>query len=188
MTDLQLKRLYWPAWNAAFKANWKRDRGSVVALREFDSGSVGGQVVGIATAAARREARGIAADDLRHACHQAAVGRDVSSSQLSNAELDRVLTLFRLLANPDDLDAVMDLQDPSRQARRRKEWYVANCGLPAAYVAKVALDKFGRSDVDGLRLDQLTDLVRTLQSRLRSRGARKPAPAAPAPPVGDQPF
>ena len=189
MTESQAKKMYWPAWGLAFRANWVRDRGTVRQVRDWADGSIGARVWAEGVAAARQLVRGVTADDLRHACHVVALGRQVSSSKLTNSELDRVMSIMRHLADPDDLDAVMDIEDPDRAARRRKEWWIANCGLPAGYVATVSAAKFGSADPSTLSMRDLTDLVRTLQMRLRARQARRDAAPAPtAPPAVDEPF
>ena len=48
-------------------------------------------------------------------------GRRASSGDLTNKETNRVVTLFKLLTDPDDLDAVMDRQIPN--ARRLAEFH-----------------------------------------------------------------
>lgn len=181
MTESQSKRIYWPLWSAAWKANWKKEGNAVVPSRDWAAGTPGDLVWGAAFRAARREARGVAADDLRYACHRVALGRDKSSKDLTNAELDLVSALLRVLADPDDLDAALDHQDPSRAVRRRLEWGVSSSGFPAAYVAAVCRSKFGVYDWSTLDNTRLSQLVITLSQRARAKSQAKPQPkAAPA--------
>lgn len=58
-------------------------------------------------------------DHLRHACHYVALGKDKSSDNLTNAELDQVLAVFRLMADPDDLKSIIDRDHPEHAERRR---------------------------------------------------------------------
>jgi hypothetical protein len=184
MTKLQQTRLYFPAWAAAFRAHWRRDRGVVlpasddappVAVREFVE-----QLEEIATRRARKEVRAFTADDLRHASHILALGRTCSSNDLSNADLDRVMALWRMLADPDDLQARMTWDNPATADRTRMLWFVRNCGLPAPYVLSVMQSRFQTADAASLETPRLRQLVMTLRERVRARGAKKAAAAAEA--------
>lgn len=180
MTESQSKRIYWPLWSAVWKANWKKEGNAVIPSRDWPAGTPGDLVWGTAFRAARREARGVAADDLRYACHRVALGRDKSSKDLTNSELDLVAALLRVLADPDNLDAVLDHQDPSRAVRRRLEWGISSSGFPPAYVAAVCRSKFSVSDWSTLDNARLSQLVITLTQRARSKA--KTAPAAQSSP------
>lgn len=144
----------------------------MIPIREWAHGQVGDLVWGYAAAAARQLARGIVADDLRYACHKVALGQVVSSKRLTNSQLDRVLAVFRHMADPDDIAAVMDMQNPDLAARRRLEWAVNGFGLGDAYVQKVCSAKFGTVNWKALDTRQLSDLVKTLSQRSRAKADR----------------
>ena len=55
--------------------------------------------------------RSVTADDLRRGCNVVATGK-ISSGDLDNKQTNRVVALFKLLTDPDDLDAVMNWLHP----------------------------------------------------------------------------
>jgi hypothetical protein len=166
MTELQRRRFYFPAWAAAFAATWEVDRGTVV-RRVGRSGALLAQIEELALGLARPGR--VAADHLRHACHVAALGRDKSANDLTNAELDRVRALFGQLADPDDLTAVIAWEHPEQDARRRLEWAVAHSGFPEAYVRHVAGAKFGSAEWRSLPDGSLRQVLMTLKGRAQAR-------------------
>lgn len=172
MTTAQQRRLYFPAWGEAFSAVWFRDHGTV-RRKEGVSPSIWIISVEDTAAAAARRVHGLVyADGLRHAAHVVALGRRVSSSDLSNKELDRVLVLFALLKDPEDIDALIRWAHPDQDARRRLLWAVQNVGWPAAYIAHVARAKYGQSDPEQLNDAQLRQLLVTLKERTKRRPAQ----------------
>lgn len=168
MTERQHKFFYLRAWNRAFAASWFHDRGTAVRrpgriCQELD------QVEAVAAERARLRSCRVSANELRHACHLVALGRDKSSLDLTNRELDQVVALFDLLADPDNLRARIALDHPEQEARRRLEWSVEHCGLPEAYVLTVCASKFGTHAWRNLEDVQLRQLIVTLKSRAKSR-------------------
>jgi hypothetical protein len=166
MTDRSRIRFYFPAWRLA----WAR-------IRALDASSLPEptslpdqllrQVLDVAGTlpASGREAA------VRHACHRVALGREASSKEMSAAEADRVVLLFRLLADPTDLGAAMtwDRQGP-RYNRGRLLWAVRNCGHDPEYIGHICRAKFrGQEDPTRLTDPELHDLVRTLSARARAR-------------------
>ena len=117
-------------------------------------------------------------DDLRHGVHVAALGRDKSSKDLTNAELDRVVQALRLLADPDDLDAMMGWLHPENEERRRRLWWIENRCL-AGYARRVCKDMFGTDDWWSLENEPVMRLYRTLRDRPGAMVKRNPA-ATPA--------
>lgn len=173
-----LARLYWPAWNRAFRAAWEVNQGVVSArrLREEPVNATLPSPADIERIADRLRGCGrLTADHLRHACHVRALGRDKSATTLSAQEMDRVVVLMELLANPLSLDAVQRWCDPNIDARKRLVWRVEHCGAPAEYVAAIARDRFGSGDWRGLATPQLRQLVTTLDQRSRARARREEA-------------
>ncbi len=190
MTYLQTKRLYWPAWARVVRAHgWRMklsrmpaaprpDWGIGVAAEQYH------QVIVAAQQRALDHARSITPDDLRHACHQVALGRDRSSRDFSNAELDRVLALFRLLADDADLSAVVELSHPEVSAQRRVEFAFGRY-FPG-YVAFLCHARFGTRDWRAISAAQQRDLLRLL--RLRKNALRRsisPAAVASQSPILD---
>lgn len=125
MTEKQRTRFYFPAWGRCCHANdWRMANGRLVGQRAdvhgvADVNALYQQVWDTAERLAVQAHCAVTADLLRHACHTVAVGRDKSANDLTNAEVDRVVALFRLLTDPDDLDAVIALHHPENAERER---------------------------------------------------------------------
>lgn len=117
----------------------------------------------LAQLAAQNAGREANADDLRHACTAAAIGRHKSSKHFANADLDKVLALLRLLANPEDLRNLNAFADDEAGERRRHIHVIT--GVAEPYWQKLAADKFGHTDLDRLTLAQLRQLSLTIRNR-----------------------
>jgi hypothetical protein len=122
------------------------------------------------------------ANHLRHACHVAAVGYDLSSRSMTNAQLDRVLALFHLLIDPDNLKAILAWSD-EESGERRRQIYSIRKSAPPRYFEKIARDRFGETDLEKLSLMQLRQLALTLRLRrpADSTVAPKPQPTVSSP-------
>jgi hypothetical protein len=181
MTPAQ-RRIYWRLWSAARRRAFQRMPGG--AWRRVSPDPLAVEVERLAQARAAAAVRAVSDTDLRHAAHQLALGRAASSQALSNRDLDRVWALFRLLADPLDLTARLEWEHPERGERRR-QLHVARTAMPAPYAREVLRDKFGRSQLEVLRDDQLRQAALTLRLRRRrleaARRAADAAAAAPAP-------
>ncbi len=186
MTDKQRFGFYFPAWRRACEANgWRMEKGRLMGAGIQD-GALGEaalpsewvrKVVTFARQIAAMEHRGPTVNDLRHGAHVMALGRDKSSTVLTNSEVDRVATLFKLLADPDDLDAMMHWQDPGMSEKNRLEWAIQHAA-PEAYVREIASRKFGTRMWEWLQMDQMRQLLMTLKGH--QRGWRRSAGGAPA--------
>ena len=168
-------QLYWREWNAAARANgWNSQAGIAAALDARRAGHIWQSpeldetMSAIWTAAEQiaDEHRSITATTLRHACSVVALGRNVSSKRFTNADLDKVLALLRLLANPANLRNLTAFQDSDAGERRRHVHVITSAEAP--YWQSIARDKFGRADLDRLTLEQLRQLSMTIRSRLRA--------------------
>ncbi len=67
------------------------------------------------------------ADAKRHACHAKALGRDKSSKDFTNAELDKVIAAFRAVSDGGNLNAqLQQLDQPdNRRAAMVKQCHIA---------------------------------------------------------------
>lgn len=187
MTLAQQRRLYFPAWNAAWRQNWRKDRGTAVLLVAPRNPDLAAEIDRMARDLAARRQATTSDRDVRYACHLRALGATTPSQDLRNSDIDRVLCLFRLLEDPDDIDAVIAWDDPALDARRRLEYGVSHTGFPEAYVRTVSSSKFGTSEWRNLTDAQLRLLIITLRERARAR-ARKAEPAADSEAANNEPF
>ncbi len=123
-------------------------------------------------------------DVMRRACTAIVAGRHCSTKDLTNAQFDRLLTLFDLLIDPDNLTAVMKWNDESEGLRRRCFWLIRK-SAPEAYIRTVCADKFGTSHWEDLPVDSLKQLAMTLTNR----NARRHEPVKEIPQATEnQPF
>ncbi len=81
----------------------------------------------------------IDADRERHACHVRALGRDKSSIDFTNADLDAVLAAFRAIYDPSNITTQIDQE---KQAVKRSLWRIGQLckdqGKPQAYAEGIA--------------------------------------------------
>ncbi len=168
MTDAQKYKFYFPAWTACVRANgWRKERGRVVLDGGASRNDELAKVLTFATQRALQAGRSLAVDDLRHGCHWLALGRDKSSADLTNADLDRVVNVFELLTDPDNLavrlkfDAYLRGEDPGAIAR--VEYFIRRC--PDAYVRALSAGKFGTRQWENLTISQKKQLSMTLANR-----------------------
>ena len=178
MTEAQRKRFYFPAWRAACRANgWRLERGRLVA-DAARLGVEGRAVLNFAWQRASREHRAPGLDDLRHGAHLYALGCDKRSAELAHREVDRIVTLFRLLADPDDLGARLAWEAPERAERDGLVRYLQTLA-PEAVIRAIARNAWDTTDWERRELSDLKWLVRTLKEKA-ARRARSAAGAIPA--------
>jgi hypothetical protein len=171
MTDKQ-NSLYWRMWSRVVDANdWQMSKGRLASPLAPHGSAHAHRVLILAGEIAQRQHRSVTADDLRHACHAAAVGREKSHKDLTNAEFSRVLTAFKLLIEPDDLDAQMNWDNPDRDARRSLVASINKIAPHAAIdaICKNAFQNYNSPFWEDLGLDQLKWLIRTLKDRAARR-------------------
>ena len=188
MTTAQ-KTLYFRLWGAAFKANWiaKNSAAWPLAHNCQDNQAATPNSAPDATVEIifrtpyavlvepQTEWAGlITAHDLRHRCHVIATGKAVSSKSATNAQLDRIFTLFKLLIDPDDLDAVLAWENPTQGQRKRMEHYIAK--FNPHYVDKLLKNKFRAGHISELNEAQLKQLCTTLAHRPNAVEFRHPHP------------
>lgn len=177
MTDKQKFKLYFPLWRQACEANgWERAE----SRRQRVGNETGSEWVSKVETFARQLAKsrdqgaaeqGVTVDDLRHGAHICALGRDKSSKDFTNGDLDRVVSLFRLLIEPTDLDASMNLADPERGQAARIKHFIKHAA-PFAYTDAICRGKFRGSYEspfwEDLPMWALKDLARTLAERKKA--------------------
>lgn len=171
MTERQ-EKWYWREWKKVCDAQgWHVSKTRLAPLREPQNDEER-KVMAFAQELARRNSRAVTLDDLRHACHCTALGSDKSHKDLKNPEWDRLYNLFRLLQDELDIDARINLENPTNAERGRLIWSLEN-HFNRAYVAKVCQNKFGTSDHYSLEIGPLRDLHRTVRSRPNARVRNK---------------
>jgi hypothetical protein len=178
VTIAQQKRFYFPAWNqCADRNDWVMVKGKLLATRPEAGGLAEADQLlqKIWTAAdkiAREAHRAITATDLRHACHIVALGKDCSSHEMTNNQTDRVVNLFRLLANPDDIKAARAWSDPEEAERNRLTWSIKKMA-PEAYISAICENRHDWNYTapfwEDLPLAQLRQLAMTLRNRVANR-------------------
>jgi len=176
MTSAQDK-LYWRLWGAAAKSNgWRVAKGRLEsdpdnAHRSTDHGTVWS----IAGELAAQAHHAITLTDLRHACSHIAsspsslgsISSHKSHLSLNNPQLDRLYTLLRLLADPDDLDARLKHDNPAIGERERLAKRIA-AAAPHAYIDRICRDRFEDYTPpfwEDLPLNHLKILHHTLRER-----------------------
>lgn len=185
MTSAQQRRLYFPAWREAARRWWTEAKG--VATRTGTCppsmadtlGQLLEEIEDLATVcAAKRGSETWNLRDLRYGCHGRALTAFVRSEALTNKQLDRVLALFRLLADPEDTAAWIEWEDPGRADRRRLEYLVPR--LASAEYTQAIVRDLGASHWTALSDESLRRLVMTLGNRSRStRAASAQRPGSP---------
>jgi hypothetical protein len=181
MTPLARTHFYFPAWSQLARARaWRTKDGRLLAsppAADQSAATLPDQLLRLVwTAAAqlaRRDLTALKPDHLRHAVTIVALKRDKSSRDFTDDEADRVVTLMRLLADPDNLDHLQSWLDPDIARRRRLEWRARQ--VPPAYIAQLSADKFGTRNWQSLTTDQLRQLVLTLRHRAPRDVRRAPA-------------
>jgi hypothetical protein len=178
MTEAQQKRFYFPAWNKCADANdWRMAKGRFIGRRSAPLGTapdicaVYDQVFAFAEQLAAAEHRGLKPDDLRHACTMVVTGKNQSSSNLNNREVQRVVDLFDLLRDPTNLDFVMRWVNPEVSERKNLVKAIKQ-KAEEAYICAIAKDRFnGQFEYpfwEDLPINLLKQLAMTLNNRNRA--------------------
>jgi hypothetical protein len=180
MTEKQQKRFYFPAWRSCSQQlDWIMSRGRLAAAGADTRKRLGElpeparsameQVLNYAEVLAAKLHGAVTAEDLRHGCNLVATGGKKSSSgDMTNTEVDRVVTLFKLLENPLNIEASIAWlayqrgEDPG--AVKRILYFIKHAA-PEAYVRKIAADRFGTRRWENMDLGQLKQLAMMLSVR-----------------------
>lgn len=181
MTRNQSSRVYFPLWSGAFQANWSMDRGVPVLLAQPAYPDKAEEIDRVARAAVHKLHRAVTQDDLRHASHVVFLGCKKSSKDITNDELDRLIACYKLMIDPDNLKAVMDLNNPARAQRRRQVQGIENSGVKEHTLrAWCAHFNGGRTDWRDLPDGNFTRFVGYVWQRVKGSAANKAAAAKPA--------
>ena len=139
MTRDQQRRFYGPAWTAAFRACWMREgRGGPIVARPGRPSAAPGSnlptpadVEDLAGRFGARDGRPMTESDLRRACRWITIGRDIpDGNDVENGEeMSRLVGLFRVLRDPENLDAVEEFLGGGDQQRRRLIQGIERLGL-----------------------------------------------------------
>jgi len=179
VTTAQIQ-LYGKRWGAVCRANgWRMDRGR---LQHSGSGGAAasplhGQVWALGEQHAAQNSRAITVEDMRKACVAQVTGRYQSAKDLTNAQFDRLLTTFRLLIEPDDIEAGLDRDDPARARERQLDRFIGDVA-PEAYVRTIVRSMFHEADWQNLSVSDKQRLANIL--RARQAAWNKVVPAAVA--------
>ena len=177
MTPAQTQ-LYFRTWHAAARSHgWNTVAALEAALARHHAGEVWESpslnktltsIYQLAESSAHFADRAVTADDLRHACALVAGVRHSSCKAFTNSDLDKILALLRLLANPANLNNQLAAQNPGEAGERRRHIYLIT-QADAPYWQRIARDKFGHAYLDRLNLSQLRQLSLTIRNRVASR-------------------
>jgi hypothetical protein len=172
MTEAQKFKFYFPAWNRCVRANGWFTRDGAAVVDEARLNEEGRKVLAIARqrSLATRHSPLATLDDLRHAAHIVALGHDKSSEHLTNAEVDRVVCLFNLLANPNNLSAITQwgaYQRGENPGALKRQNYFIHSRAPDAVLRKLTYDlTSGRTrDPEALDDNERANLARLLAQR-----------------------
>jgi len=214
--------LHWSmrvGWGAVCQTNaWRiRDHRLFPEAHKADFSQWHAKVWAFAELIARQNHRAVTPDDLRKGTYMFALGTPKSLTKFDNGDLDRVLILFRLLVEPDDLKAVKDWiayerfdQAKAEIARCKRQGVSCNVTLPDdpgerrrhlffvskypdAVIRHFVVDRFQGVQPEDMPLRDLRQLTTTLKNRRDySNREAKPRPniAEPAPQLQevDEPF
>lgn len=111
--------------------------------------------------------RGVNADDLRRGCNYVAAGK-LSSGDLDNKQTNRVVSLFKLLSDPEDLEAVMNWLHPENAERGSFVAFLRKKANEAALIA-ISSNAFGTRHWEDLPIEKLRWIAKTVKERQPAR-------------------
>ena len=169
MNEAQNKK-YWRRWSSVVRANqWRWLAGRIVDAAVGDVSEHHAAVWRIARELAAKAHRAPIADDLRHACHVHALGRDVSHTDFTNDQFSRLLVLWGdekklpgLLIVQDHIRSQMYWDNPEMQ---KKESLIFSIKALAsdAYIEKITASIWGTIYWEDLDVKALLGLLRKLK-------------------------
>ena len=146
LNTAQIKK-YGPAWGAVCAANaWRMARGRLVPEADASRERTGEHrdVWMLAEQHALQQHRSVTVDDLRRGCGAVVTRKFCSTYDLTNKQFTRLLDLFALLIDPDNLTARRYWDHPELREREqvlKTIHYLA----PEAYIRELARARFQNS-------------------------------------------
>ena len=182
MTEAQRKHFYIPAWLACARVNdWRMVGGRLLAdlaaqrerCNQIPEPAAGVlfDVLAAAEKLARQDHCAVTADHLRHACNLVGTRREaqgvrhegvLSSNKMTNGQLSQVVNLFNLLADPDDLTAVMHWLNPEEADRASLADHIAKLAHEAQLRA-IAINAWNTSEWRDQDISRLRWLLREVK-------------------------
>jgi len=161
---------YFRRWTFVCRFNlWCWIKGRLVQEANKDAGQHHPAVWRLAENLAEKNCRAIIADDLRHACHIHALGRDVSHTDFTNDQFSRLLVLWGdektlpgLLIRPDHIKSQVFWDHPEMQ-KKESLIYSIKAAAPDAYIEKITADVWGTIYWEDLDASALLGLLRKLK-------------------------
>lgn len=168
MTEAQLKKFYMPQWAKCARANGWRMVNQRLACEPTESQSRSpwhAEVWAEADKLARQEHRAVTADDLRHACNLvASLGRAESSWKLTSHQCQRVVNLFKLLRDPEDLNAIIAWENADLARHRAILATLERKGIDSTLKA-ISSNAYGHDRWRTLNLQQLCWVYKQIARR-----------------------
>lgn len=131
---------YGRTWGAVCAANdWRMARGRLAPEAEVTRARTDEHraVWKLAEQHAMQQHRSVTVDDLRRGCGAMITRKFCSTKDLTNPQFSRLLDLFAVLIDPDDLNARMNWDHPERR-EREQVLRTIHALAPSAYIESVA--------------------------------------------------
>lgn len=168
--------LHWRQWGDVVQANdWRMAKGRLLPEAESGRSLFHKLVWRDAARLAQQHRRGLTADDLRHGCYLTATTKVpgwprsalpcASLADLGNRTFSRVLVLFALLVDDDDLGALIKWEHPENSERESLLKSIER-RAPDAVTRAIAAERFGTRQWENLEdLGELRWLLRAVADR-----------------------
>lgn len=168
--------LHWRQWGAVAHANdWRMVKGRLAEDAERARSIFHKLVWRDAARLAQQHSRAVTADDLRHGCYTTATTSVpgwpknalpvASLADLGNRTFSRVLVLFALLIDDEDLGALIKWEHPETSERESLVKAITR-RAPDAVTRAIAAERFGTRQWENLEgVGELRWLLRTVADR-----------------------
>lgn len=109
--------------------------------------------------------------ELRLEQHRIAIGTTRSSTSLTQTQIDSVFAQFKLLADPDNIEAHLAIDNPELGQIKRIQFALSK--FHEALVSKISADKFGTKNWKSLTCEQSQELLMTCKRSERQSDLRR---------------
>lgn len=171
--------LYWRLWGEVCRAReWRMRKGRITpAPPESPEETI---ILGIAANLANSHHRATTPEDLRHASHYYAAGKDIGHDALTQPQIDKLFALWHLIRDPANLDAAIALENPDVGARKRLVHQIKT-HAPEYYILHICADQFAGQYTPPFWEDLPVASLRALHLTIRTRTANwsRPIPELP---------